>query len=52
MLKNRNARMMEEIETFLDPVKWHRAVGQRAKRVPFVAKESLDFQGPTPSHLP
>jgi hypothetical protein len=37
-----------EIETFLGSVKWHRAVRQ----VPFGAKKSQDFQGPTHSHLP
>ncbi len=37
-----------EIKTFMGPVKWHRAV----RRVAFGAPKSLDFQGPTPSHLP
>ncbi len=37
-----------EIETFLGPVKRHRAV----RRVPFEAHKSQDFQDPTPSHLP
>jgi hypothetical protein len=33
-----------EIETFLGPVKWHRAV----RRVPLGAQKSRDFLGPTP----
>jgi hypothetical protein len=37
-----------EIESFLGPVKWHRA----HRRVPFGAQKTQDFQGPTPSHLP
>ncbi len=37
-----------EIDTFLDSLKWHRAV----MRVPFGAQKSRDFQGPTPSLLP
>jgi hypothetical protein len=37
-----------EIETFLGPIKWHRTV----RRVPFGAQKSVDFQGPTLSHLP
>ncbi len=40
--------MIAEIDTFLGPVKWHRAV----RRVQFGAQISLDSQGPTPSHLP
>jgi hypothetical protein len=36
------------IETFLGPVKGHRAV----RRVQFGAQKNRDFQGPTPSHLP
>jgi hypothetical protein len=36
-----------EIETFLGPVKWHRAV----RRVPFGAQKNRDFQGPTPSEI-
>ncbi len=36
-----------EIETFLDPVKWHQVVG----RVLFGTQKSRDFQGPTPPHL-
>ncbi len=37
-----------EIETFLGPVTWHRAV----KRVQLGPQKSWDLQGPTPSHLP
>ncbi len=36
-----------EISTFLGPVKWHRS----DRRVPFGAQKSLNFQGPSPSHL-
>jgi hypothetical protein len=36
-----------EIESFLGPVKWHRA----DRGVPFGAQKTRDFQGPTPSHL-
>ncbi len=36
-----------EMESFLGPVKWHRA----ARRVPFGAQKTPDFQGPIPSHL-
>jgi hypothetical protein len=32
-----------DIESFLGPVKWHRADG----RVPFGAQKTRDFQGPT-----
>ncbi len=34
-----------EIEIFLGPVKWHRAI----RRVPFGVQRSRDFQGPTSS---
>jgi hypothetical protein len=37
-----------EFESFLGPVKWHRA----NRRVPFGAQKTQDFQGLTPSHLP
>ncbi len=37
-----------EIDTFLGPVKWHRAV----RGVPFGAQKSQDLQGPAPFHLP
>jgi hypothetical protein len=37
-----------EMESFLGPVKWHRADW----RVPFGVQKTRDFQGPTPSHLP
>jgi hypothetical protein len=36
-----------EIETFLGPVKWHRA----DRRVHFGAQKSRDFQGPNPNQL-
>ncbi len=36
-----------EMESFLGPVKWHRA----ARRVPFGAQKTPDFEGPIPSHL-
>jgi hypothetical protein len=37
-----------EFESFLGPVKWHRA----ERRVPFGAQKTREFHGPTPSHLP
>jgi hypothetical protein len=37
-----------EIESFLGPVKWHRA----DRRVPFGAQKTRDFQSLTPSYLP
>jgi hypothetical protein len=37
-----------KFESFLGPVKWHRA----DRRVPFGAQKTREFQGPTPSHLP
>ncbi len=37
-----------DIESFLGPLKWHRA----DRQVPFGAQKTRDFQGPTPSHLP
>ncbi len=36
-----------EMESFLGPVKWHRA----ERRVPFGAQKTRDVQGPIPSHL-
>ena len=37
-----------EMESFLGPVKWHRA----DRRVPFGAQKTREFQGPTPSNFP
>jgi hypothetical protein len=37
-----------EFESFLGPVKWHRA----DRRVPFGAQKTREFQDPTPSYLP
>jgi hypothetical protein len=37
-----------EFESFLGPVKWHRA----NRRVPFGSQKTQGFQGPTPSHFP
>ncbi len=37
-----------EMESFLGPVKWHRA----DRLVPLGAKKTREFQGPTPSYLP
>jgi hypothetical protein len=37
-----------EFESFLGPVKWHRA----NRRVPFGAQKALEFHGPAPSLFP
>jgi hypothetical protein len=37
-----------EFESFLGPVKWHRA----DRQVPFGAQKTREFQGPTPLPLP